>query len=283
MGAVAVAATAAVVALVLRGERKDETVIAFVEQPDATNRVNVSEVLDARGRRDVQAAAGRRYRAIIDGESRDSAAGVAHLGGLVTFVPDTRPGEDVLIEVTRVKQSTAEAVVVERLGAASPPAPGGISARTEGPVFTGQVESVGRKGDGIVKRDGKVVFVPGVQQGDEVVFAIVEEREKHSVGRLISRAPGAVAAAAPAEAAPKSESRKTDIAQPGDTFEVVVADVSRDRPGDGVARVQGLVVFVPDTKPGDHVRIRIVRRMARSAVGEVIERLPAAGPGQPAP
>lgn len=275
LGLVAVVVTAAVVLLILRGGRKDETVIAIVEQPAATNRVNVSEVIDARGRRDVTATIGMRYHVVIDGDSRDSAAGVAHLGGLVTFVPDTHRGDEVIIEVTRVKSSTAEATVVERIasGAAVPDVHARVAAPV-GPVHTGVVESVGKKGDGIIKMGGKVVFVPGVQQGDTAVFAIVDDREKHSVGQLISRTPAASPSSTPA---PSSSSKpREEIAQPGEVFEVTVVDQSREHPTDGVAKIKGLIVFVPDTKVGDHLRIRIAKRMPRSAVGEIIERLPAA-------
>lgn len=278
LGVAAVCTTAVVVALILRDERKDEAVISIVEQPAPENRVNVSETIDARGRRDVQATAGGRYRVVVDDESRDSAAGIARIGGLVTFVPDTRRGDDVVIEVTRVKQTTAEAVVVERLGRAEPAAKPAPAANAPAPrrettrpvakaenIHTGRVESVGRKGDGIVKLNGKVVFVPGAEVGDEVVFAVVEDDDHHAEARLISRTPGDVE--------PKP-AKDPNFAQPGDVFEATITDVSRENPNDGVAKVNGLVVFVPDTKPGDHLRIRIVKRLPRSAVAEMIERLP---------
>ncbi|MEM2509473.1 MAG: TRAM domain-containing protein [Candidatus Methanomethylicia archaeon] len=54
----------------------------------------------------------------------------------------------------------------------------------------------------------------------------------------------------------------------GKEYEVDIKEVSQR--GDGVARVKGFVVFVPGTKPGDHVKVRITNVAKRFAVGEVI-------------
>ncbi len=40
--------------------------------------------------------------------------------------------------------------------------------------------------------------------------------------------------------------------------------------GEGIARVQGLVIFVPKANPGDHVRVKITRISSRFAEAEVI-------------
>jgi len=40
--------------------------------------------------------------------------------------------------------------------------------------------------------------------------------------------------------------------------------------GDGIARVQGFVVFVPNTKKGEKARIRVTQVMRRFAIGEKI-------------
>ncbi|MEM1537398.1 MAG: TRAM domain-containing protein [Candidatus Nezhaarchaeales archaeon] len=55
----------------------------------------------------------------------------------------------------------------------------------------------------------------------------------------------------------------------GEEHEVDIAEVSRK--GDGLAKIQGLVIFVPGAKPGQHVKIRITRVGGRFAVGEVIQ------------
>jgi predicted RNA-binding protein with TRAM domain len=54
----------------------------------------------------------------------------------------------------------------------------------------------------------------------------------------------------------------------GKEYEVDIKEVSRR--GEGLARIQGFVVFVPNTKPGDHVKIKIKDVRSRFAQGEVI-------------
>jgi len=283
LGVLTIVAVAAVAIMVFRGERKDEAVIALVEQPSPGEQINVSEVIDAVGRQDVPVEIGRRYRVVIDDESRDTAAGVAHIGGLVTFVPGTRPGDEVVIEISRLKRSTAEAMVIEKLGegralAAPSFSPHRADTVSSGPIHTGVVEDVGKKGDGIVRVDGKVVFIPSVRAGERVVFQVVEDRENHAVGRLVSREEGGTDA--PAATAPPADGTvlepKADLVQPGAVFDVKVVEESRERPGEeGVARIEGLVVFVSGGRPGDDVRIRIVKRGARYAAAEIVERLSA--------
>ena len=52
--------------------------------------------------------------------------------------------------------------------------------------------------------------------------------------------------------------------------EVTVKISAISRRGDGIARVRGYTVFVPNTRVGDVVRIRIVKVWSRYAVGDVI-------------
>jgi predicted RNA-binding protein with TRAM domain len=54
----------------------------------------------------------------------------------------------------------------------------------------------------------------------------------------------------------------------GKEYEVDIQETSRR--GEGIARIQGLVVFVPNTKPGDHAKIKITRISRRFAEAEVI-------------
>jgi predicted RNA-binding protein with TRAM domain len=54
----------------------------------------------------------------------------------------------------------------------------------------------------------------------------------------------------------------------GDTYDVNIEDVGRE--GDGIARVEGFVVFVPNTKKGDSVKIRIAKVSRRVGFGEVV-------------
>jgi len=56
----------------------------------------------------------------------------------------------------------------------------------------------------------------------------------------------------------------------GKEYEVDIQETSRR--GEGIARIQGLVIFIPDTKPGDHAKIRITRISRRFAEAEVVEK-----------
>jgi predicted RNA-binding protein with TRAM domain len=56
----------------------------------------------------------------------------------------------------------------------------------------------------------------------------------------------------------------------GEEYEVDITESSQR--GDGIARIEGLVVFVPKTKTGEHVRIRISRISRKFAEAELIER-----------
>ncbi|AGF96782.1 methyltransferase [Methanosarcina mazei Tuc01] len=43
----------------------------------------------------------------------------------------------------------------------------------------------------------------------------------------------------------------------GEVYDVTIQDLARQ--GDGIARIEGFVIFVPGTKVGDEVRIKIER------------------------
>jgi predicted RNA-binding protein with TRAM domain len=55
----------------------------------------------------------------------------------------------------------------------------------------------------------------------------------------------------------------------GKEYDVEIKETSRR--GEGIARIEGFVVFVPHTKPGDKVKIKISRIGRRAANGEVIK------------
>ncbi|MDI6811082.1 MAG: TRAM domain-containing protein [archaeon] len=54
----------------------------------------------------------------------------------------------------------------------------------------------------------------------------------------------------------------------GETYDVKIEDVGRE--GDGIARVEGFVVFVPNTKKGESVKIRVTKVSRRVAFAEVV-------------
>jgi len=59
----------------------------------------------------------------------------------------------------------------------------------------------------------------------------------------------------------------------GKEYDVEIQETSRR--GEGIARIKGLVVFVPNTKPGDKVKIRVTRISRRFCEAELV------GPGEP--
>ena len=54
----------------------------------------------------------------------------------------------------------------------------------------------------------------------------------------------------------------------GKEYDAEIEETSRR--GEGITRIEGLVIFVPKTKPGDKVRIKITNVSRRFAEAEVI-------------
>jgi predicted RNA-binding protein with TRAM domain len=52
-------------------------------------------------------------------------------------------------------------------------------------------------------------------------------------------------------------------------YDVTIEDIARE--GDGIARLQGFVIFVPGTKVGDNVKIRVEKVMRRFAIASVVD------------
>ena len=65
------------------------------------------------------------------------------------------------------------------------------------------------------------------------------------------------------------ERKFTAPVEAGSSYDVKIEDIARE--GDGIARIQGFVVFVPGTKVGDEVKIKVTKVMRRFAVAEKAE------------
>ncbi len=62
---------------------------------------------------------------------------------------------------------------------------------------------------------------------------------------------------------------KTAPIEEGEEYDVKIEDVGKE--GDGITRIEGFVVFVPDTKAGDEVKVKITSVRRRFAFAEKIE------------
>ncbi len=79
------------------------------------------------------------------------------------------------------------------------------------------------------------------------------------------------AAAARPEGTERRFPKSYFVAKPvkvGEEIDVTIDEVSRR--GDGMTRIKGYVVFVPNTKEGDSVKVRITQIRPSHAIGEVI-------------
>ena len=64
----------------------------------------------------------------------------------------------------------------------------------------------------------------------------------------------------------------------GKEYDVEIQETSRR--GEGIARIKGLVVFVPNTKPGDKVKVRITRISRRFCEAELVGKAEAKAEGE---
>ncbi len=52
-------------------------------------------------------------------------------------------------------------------------------------------------------------------------------------------------------------------------YEARIEDISRR--GDGVAKIEGFIIFVPNAKQGENVKFKITRVGNRFAIGELVQ------------
>jgi predicted RNA-binding protein with TRAM domain len=70
---------------------------------------------------------------------------------------------------------------------------------------------------------------------------------------------------------PPSSSKEKPV-KVGEELDVTVSEMSRR--GDGVARIQGFVIFIPNAKEGTQAKIRIKEIRPSFATAELIESSP---------
>ncbi len=66
----------------------------------------------------------------------------------------------------------------------------------------------------------------------------------------------------------REESRSIPVEE-GKVYDVTIQDIARQ--GDGIARIEGFVVFVPNTSVGDEVQIKVKRVLPKFAFADVVE------------
>jgi predicted RNA-binding protein with TRAM domain len=62
--------------------------------------------------------------------------------------------------------------------------------------------------------------------------------------------------------------KETKPVEEGKEYTVTITDVGSQ--GDGVAKVDGFIIFVPDTKVGQTVKVKVMRVMKKSAFAQVV-------------
>ena len=103
------------VLLLFLATRANQGQFVVIEDAVVPQHTYLGQTIDTLTTPDVAAVEGHRYRVRISGTSRRSAAGVARIGGIVTFIPGTQPGQTAIVEITRLKRSTAEAKLLQLL------------------------------------------------------------------------------------------------------------------------------------------------------------------------
>jgi len=83
----------------------------------------------------------------------------------------------------------------------------------QGDVLEVEIEAVGEKGDGIARKDGFVLFVPGVKEGDRVKVKVTRVLRKVGFAEVVGE--GAEASEeAPMEEAPEKEEMPVEEPEP---------------------------------------------------------------------
>lgn len=256
--------------------------VVYTDGASSGTAINTGEVLDAT---DPKAAIvprlGYRYKVFIGDESDDRSSGIARLGGRVTFIANARRGQTAVVDLTRIGDRVNEAVLVKVLSEVAmppkaPPAPfvpppgdpaAAVVTGAEMDVIISEASSKNPETEGVAKVHGLVVFVNGVTAiGQRVNVKIVERRE-----RVAFAEPTGQPAGGGVEPVRRIfQPRPGDPVMPGAIMDVVISEASLKNPDtEGVARVQGLVVFVRGvTQIGQRVNVRIVERRERVAVAE---------------
>ncbi|UCF07382.1 MAG: TRAM domain-containing protein [Thermoplasmata archaeon] len=88
----------------------------------------------------------------------------------------------------------------------------------EGETYQVKIESIGREGDGIAKIEGFVVFIPGVQVGDELDVKINKVTRRVAFGEKVGSSVSGAAMEAPSVEPSTEDEHETEVIEhPDDT------------------------------------------------------------------
>ena len=283
-----------VVAIFATRAKEKSTVAVVVTEGQAGLDVNVGTIIDATdGNASLLPQMGYRYKVFVDDESDDRSSGIAKIGRLVTFVPGARRGQTAIVDVTRVRERVADAILVTVLSevALPPKAPrptfvplpgdsaGHVIPGAEMDVVISEASEKNPTTEGVAKVAGLVVFVNGATTiGERVNVRIVERRERVAMAMPTGKPAGTDPL--PEIAAPARPPRPAYVPGPGDSAPHVVPGAvvaltivepsDKNPTTEGVAKIDGFVVFVKGaTVPGQAVNVRITDRRRSIAMGEV--------------
>ncbi|MEK6864828.1 MAG: TRAM domain-containing protein [Nanoarchaeota archaeon] len=99
-----------------------------------------------------------------------------------------------------------------------------------GDVLDVKIESVGAKGDGVAKVKGFVLFVPGVQQGQEVKVKVTRVLRKAGFAEVVGS--GSASTEAPAE---ESSEEVSEEAPAEESSEEATEEVTEEAPAEEVS------------------------------------------------
>jgi len=209
--------------------------------------------------------------------------GKLRVGGRTIYVSGVATGDCVMVEIVRDHGTYSVGRLVQRIphDVLTSSAPQNVTpASASVTVITGIVEGVGSRGDGRIQWQGRPLYIPDTKPGETVVVEVVRQTDRFAIGRCLQRLGGSndpIASVSSATNAAATDTATPTKLQPGTVLEVEVTEPARRAPDrDGVARVHGFPIIVPNTRPGQKVRIRIteVREHVAYAVVE---------PGPPLP
>jgi predicted RNA-binding protein with TRAM domain len=285
------------IALLVRKPKDNASVAVVVTEGQAGAAINTGDIIDATSPgAGIAPRLGYRYKVFVDDESDDRSSGIAKIGGLVTFIPEARRGQTAIVDVTRVRDRVADAVLVKVLSQVDlpPKAPrtpfvplAGDSAAhvvngAEMDVIISEASAKNPGTEGVAKVSGLVIFVNGVTTiGQRVNVRITERRERVAFAEPTGKPAGTDPLPASAEPVRRVfQPRPGDPVVPGVEMDVIITEASSKNPAtEGVAKVGGLVVFVNGaTTIGQRVNVRITDRRERVAFAELTGKPAGTGP-----